>query len=199
MKFKLKESLIFLRKNNKKHFATLINMNTILLYLYNLLTIFLPETKFFAFKCWFLKQVGVKIGKNARICSSVRIIGDGKLSIGDNCWVGPQTLISCSFPAEVKIGSNVDIAPKVYIGTGTHDVDMIGLHSAGKGVNSSIVIEDGVWICAGVMLLPGVIIGHKSIIAAGSVVTKNIPKFSLGVGNPCRIARDYKTINNTLN
>lgn len=120
------------------------------------MTISLPETRFFALKCWILKQAGVKIGKNVRICSSIRIIGNGKLSIGDDSWIGPQTLISCSFPAEVKIGKNVDIAPKVYIGTGTHEIDMIGLHSAGKGVNLSIMIEDGVWICAGVLLLPGV-------------------------------------------
>lgn len=174
-------------------------MNTILLHLYNLLTIFLPETRFFALKCWLLKRAGVEIGKNVRICSSVRIIGDGKLSIGDNSWIGPQTLISCSSPAEVKLGSNTDIAPKVYIGTGSHEIDMIGLHSAGKGVNSSIIIEDGVWICAGVFLLPGVRVGNKSIIGAGSVVTNNIPKFSLGVGNPCRIVKEYNAIDNTLN
>lgn len=173
-------------------------MNTILLYLYNLLTIFLPETRFFALKCWLLKKAGVKIGKNVRICSSVRIIGDGKLSIGDNSWIGPQTFISCSFPAEVRLGSNIDIAPKVYIGTGSHEVDMKGLHSAGKGVNSSIVIEDGVWICTGVLLLPGVRVGTKSVIGAGSVVAKNIPKFSLGVGNPCRVVKEYKAIDNIL-
>jgi putative colanic acid biosynthesis acetyltransferase WcaF len=174
-------------------------MNTILLYLYNLLAIFLPETRFFALKCWILKLAGVKIGKNVRICSSVRIIGNGKLSIGDDSWIGPQSLITCSFPAEVRIGSNVDIAPKVYIITGTHEIDMIGLHSAGKAITSSIVIEDGAWICACVRLLHGVLIGTKSIIGAGSIVTKDIPKFSLGAGNPCRIAKDYRAIDNNLN
>jgi acetyltransferase-like isoleucine patch superfamily enzyme len=58
---------------------------------------------------------------------------------------------------------------------------MKGLHSAGKGVNSSIAIKDGVWICDCVLLLSGVRVVAKSVIGAGSVVAKNIPKFSLGV------------------
>ena len=190
---------IFLLRINEFAIHNYYIMNTILLYLYNLFTIFLPETKFFGLKSWILQQAGVVIGKNVRVCSSVKIIGDGNLSIGDNSWIGPQTLISCAFPAEVKIGSNVDIAPKVFIGTGSHEIDMIGLHSAGKGLSLSIIVEDGVWICAGVLVLPGVRVGNKSIIGAGSVVTKSIPKFSLGVGNPCRVVKEYKAIDNTLN
>jgi putative colanic acid biosynthesis acetyltransferase WcaF len=174
-------------------------MNTTVLYLYKLLTIFLPETRFFRLKSWILKQAGVKIGKNVRICSSVHILGDGRFSIGDNCWIGPQTYISSSYPAEVKMGNNIDIAPKVYIGTGSHEIDMIGHNSAGKGVSENIIINDGAWICAGVLLLPGIQIGKKAIIGAGSVVTKDIPEFSLAVGNPCRVAKVYEATDNTIN
>jgi putative colanic acid biosynthesis acetyltransferase WcaF len=174
-------------------------MNTIVLYLYYLISIFLPETRFFNLKCLILKLAGVKIGSNVKICSSVRIIGDGKLSIGDNCWIGPQCLLSSSFPAEIKLGNNIDIAPKVYIGTGSHEIDMIGKHSAGKGISLDILIEDGVWICTGALLLPGVIIEKKSIIAAGCVVTKNVPKYSLAVGSPSKIVKEYKTIDKSIN
>lgn len=173
-------------------------MNTAILNLYQWMTVFLPETRFFSLKCWLLKRAGAKIGKNVRICSSVRIIGNGKLSIGDNCWIGPQTLISSSFPAEVKLGNNIDIAPRVFIGTGSHEIDMINLNSAGKGISLNIVIEDGVWICVGSFLLPGVQIGKKAIIAAGSVVTVDIPKYTLGAGNPCRIAKEYVSINKSI-
>jgi len=173
-------------------------MNSIVLYFYNLFAIFLPETKFFRLKCLILKQAGVVIGSNVRICSSVRIIGDGRLSIGDNCWIGSQTLIISSFPAIVKLGNNVDIAPKVYIGTGSHEIDMIRDHSAGKGISLDVLIDDGVWVCTGALLLPGVIIGKKSIIAAGSIVTKNVPKYSLAVGSPSKIVKEYNTINNSI-
>lgn len=169
-------------------------MNTTILYLYQLIAVFLPETRFFSLKCWLLKLAGAKIGKNVRICSSVRIIGNGNLSIGDNCWIGPQTLISSSFPAEVKLGNNIDIAPRVFIGTGSHEIDMSKINSAGKGISLNVVIDDGAWICVGALLLPGVCIGKKAIIASGSVVTKDIPKYTLGVGNPCRIAKEYNSI-----
>ena len=173
-------------------------MNTTILYLYQLITVFFPETRFFSLKCWLLKLAGAKIGKNVRICSSVRIIGNGNLSIGNNCWIGPQTLINSSFPAEVVIGNNIDIAPKVFIGTGSHEIDMIKINSAGKGFSLNIVINDGVWICAGAFLLPGICIGKKAVIAAGSIVTKDVPKYTLGAGNPCRIVKKYLEIDNQL-
>ena len=52
-----------------------------------------------------------------------------------------------------------------------------------------VTIEDGCWIGGGVIILPGVTIGQKSAIGAGSVVTKDIPANSLAVGNPCRVIR----------
>jgi hypothetical protein len=51
------------------------------------------------------------------------------------------------------------------------------------------MIEDGCWIGGGVIILPGVTIGQKCVIGAGSVVTKDIPANSLAVGNPCRVIR----------
>jgi len=52
-----------------------------------------------------------------------------------------------------------------------------------------VTIGDNVWICAGVIVLPGVTIGANSVIGAGSVVTKDIPPDSLAVGNPCKVIR----------
>ena len=52
-----------------------------------------------------------------------------------------------------------------------------------------VMIEDGCWIGGGVIILPSVTIGQKSVIGAGSVVTKDIPANSLAVGNPCRVIR----------
>ena len=50
-------------------------------------------------------------------------------------------------------------------------------------------LADGCWIGGGVIILPGVTIGQKCVIGAGSVVTKDIPANSLAVGNPCRVIR----------
>lgn len=148
------------------------------------MTFFLPETRFFALKCWLLKRAGVKIGKNVRICSSAKILGNGKLAVGDNTWIGHECLIICS--SNIKIGSNVDIAPRVYIGTGTHIVDVNSKNVAGAGISKDVVVGDGCWIGVNSIILPGVSIEEKVIVAAGSVVTKDILTLNLVGGVPAK-------------
>ena len=167
-------------------------MNTKILYIYSLLTNFLPETRCFELKCLILRFAGVEIDRNVRICSSVKIIGDGCLIIGGNTWIGPNTMISVTKPAKVFIGSNVDIAPNVYLGTGSHFIDVYGENSAGKGYNESIVIQSGVWIGVGAIILPGVNIGRKAVVAGGCMVNKDVDSYSLIGGVPGKIIRKLK-------
>lgn len=61
---------------------------------------------------------------------------------------------------------------------------------AGLEYTYPVTIGDNVWICAGVIVLPGVTIGSNCVIGAGSVVTKDIPPNSLAVGNPCKVIRE---------
>lgn len=127
------------------------------------------------------------MGNNVRICSSAKILGNGCLTIGDNTWIGHETLIICS--STVIIGSNVDIAPRVFIGTGTHEIDINTAGIAGQGVSKDIEIADGCWLGAGSIILPGVKVGYKSVIAAGAVVTKDIDPYTMVGGVPARIIR----------
>jgi putative colanic acid biosynthesis acetyltransferase WcaF len=162
-------------------------MNSYKLYLSFLIFSGLPPTRLFNFKNWLLRWSGAKIGENVRICSSVRIQGTSRLEIGDDTWIGHQTFILCSAP--VKIGSHVDIAPQVYIGTGTHQVDKEGLHSAGEGVSKPIVIDDGAWLGARSVVMPGITIGKKSVLGAGTLVLADVPEMVVVVGIPGRILR----------
>ena len=140
----------------------------------------LPETSCFALKRGLLRLAGAKIGRNVHICSSVHIMGCGELVIGDDVWIGHEVFISTT--SRVEIGNYVDIAPMVYIGTGTHRIDTEGLHAAGEGISGDIKIEDGVWLCARSTLLPGVVIGKNSVVAAGAVVTKPFPVSRVLIG-----------------
>jgi acetyltransferase-like isoleucine patch superfamily enzyme len=158
------------------------------LYVCMLLFRLFPETRLFALKASLLRWAGIKVGHNVRVCSSVTILGSGSLEIGDDTWVGHQVLIISS--SCVRIGSCVDIAPRVFIGTGTHQLDAEGKHSAGLGINRDVVIGDGVWLGACCTLLPGITIGTKAVVAAGAVVTRDVPERKVVGGIPAEILKD---------
>lgn len=165
------------------------HMNSIILYLVQFSFRLLPDTKCFGFKRFALRLAGANIGKNVRICSSVRIIGNSSLTIGNDTWIGHGTWIFCSAP--IIIGDNVNIAPLCYVGTGTHRIDLESKSIAGVGVSLPIAIRDGAWICARAMILPGVTIGEKSVLAAGTVANKNVPAYVMVGGIPAKVVKEF--------
>lgn len=165
-------------------------MNTLRLYLYQLLTLFLPETSCFGLKASFLRWCGARIGKNVRIGSSARIIGAGNLTIGDDVWVGARVFIATSRPAVVSIGSNCDLGPDVMLITGSHEIDRNGIRVAGKGVSASIEVGNGCWLGARAMLLAGVSLPCNTLVAAGAVVTRSVDRANaLVAGVPATVKR----------
>lgn len=148
-------------------------------------------TRCLALKAALLRWCGAKIGKDVRICSSVSIIGSGNLEIKDNTWIGPHTLICVS--TEIKIGSNCDIAPMVYIGYGTHSITPSQNRIAGKDVSSPISIGNGCWISAKSTILANTSIPKMCVVAAGAVVTTKIDQVhSLIAGVPARVIKNFK-------
>lgn len=164
-------------------------MNSLGLFLYNVLVLFIPETRGFGLKRFMLRLCGADIDKGVRICSSVKILGSGKLHIGANTWVGHQTLIISS--SNVHIGSEVDIAPRVYIGTGTHKLEIGSNKAAGEGLSEDIIINNGCWICANSTILPGVTIGMAAVVGAGALVNNNISDKSVVAGIPAKVIKKY--------
>lgn len=167
-------------------------MNALVNYVNSFLFAFIPETKGFCVKRFLLRLAGAKIGDNVRICSSVRVIGTGRLEIGDHTWVGHQVLFCCS--SQVKIGNHVDIAPRVYIGDGTHRIDMKGKRSAGEGYCMPVIVEDGAWICANATLLAGTFIKNKCVIAAGAVVNSSLSVAGIYGGVPAKIIKELDKV-----
>jgi maltose O-acetyltransferase len=151
----------------------------------NTLMGFLPATRAYRAKAWLMRQAGVKIASSCRLTSSVKILGTTHIEIGEDTFVGHEVLITGG-TSRIVIGSNVDIAPRVMILAGSHRIDMIGRHSAGEACSLDIQIEDGVWLGAGATILGGVTIGRKAVIAAGSVVTEDIPPYTVAAGVPCQ-------------
>ncbi len=90
--------------------------------------------------------------------------------------------------AKVKIGDNCMLAPNVAIYTAGHPLHPDTRNTAYE-YGIEINIGDNVWIGGNVVICPGVTIGSNCVIGAGSVVTKDIPDWSLAAGNPCKVIR----------
>jgi maltose O-acetyltransferase len=91
----------------------------------------------------------------------------------------------------VTIGSRTLFGPNVQIYTATHPVDFKE-RATGLEYAKPIVIGEDVWVGGSAVICPGVEIGSRSVIGAGSVVTKNIPPDMFAAGNPCRVIRSLQ-------
>jgi acetyltransferase-like isoleucine patch superfamily enzyme len=114
-------------------------------------------------------------------------MGEG-LRIGNNSNIGCYAYIGCS--GHVTIGDNVMMGPNVSIFAENHNFNDLDRPMQQQGVTRKpISIEDDCWIASGTTVLAGVTIGRGSVIAASSVVTQDIPPFSVAAGAPARIIR----------
>lgn len=168
-------------------------MSPFRLWVYALLTRWLPETRFFCLKVRLLRWCGAQIGTNVRINSSARFAGDGRLIIGDDVWIGAGDYLSAVGSATITIGSHCDLAPHVIVLTGTHAIGGGGLRRmAGLGHALSVSIGDGCWLCVRALILPGVSLANQTLVAAGAVVTTSCTESRvLLAGTPAKIIKRY--------
>ena len=110
----------------------------------------------------------VSLGARVHIAEFVHIWGLGKVNIGDDVLIAAHTIITSM----------------------THDVNSVLFSDT--LIAKPVVIESNVWIGSGSIILPGVRIGEDSIVGAGSVVTKDVPKRSMVVGAPAKVVRELR-------
>jgi acetyltransferase-like isoleucine patch superfamily enzyme len=135
----------------------------------------------------------VEIGDNVYVGHRAILKGyhDSLLSIGDDTWIGQDAFIHAG--GGVGIGRGVGIGPCVRILSHQHLEEALEtpiLHS--RQSYSRVVIEDGADVGIGSIILPGVRVGRGAIVGAGSVVTREIPAFTVFAGNPARLLRHRK-------
>lgn len=117
----------------------------------------------------------MKIGSHVSINYDVHIACINKIEIGDGTLLGSKIFITDHFHGETTYAS-MNIPPSERI-----------LTSRGP-----VIIGKNVWIGEGVVIMPGVTVGDNAIIGANAVVTKNVPAFSVVVGNPARVVKKYE-------
>ena len=134
----------------------------------------------------------ITIGENSTFGRGTIFWAPNQMSIGNNVYIGKY----CTLQADIELGNNIEIANNVgLIGKYDHDYRCIGksikeapwIGDADyqfKGRNQKIIVEDDVWIGYGSIVFTGVTIHRGAIVAAGSVVTHDVPAYSIVAGNP---------------
>jgi len=112
----------------------------------------------------------VELGDDVGFNYGVYVNAFGGLTIGDRSLIGPYSMIH----------------------TANHETDPDKPLQEQGWVKQPVTIGKEVWIGMGVMILPGVTIGDGVIVGAGSVVTKDLPAYTLAVGNPCKVIKQRK-------
>ena len=150
---------------------------------------------------WLIRGARITIGDNFYLSSGngvnpiasnlqadVYVEPGATLTIGNNVGMSSTRLW---IHESARIGTNVKIGGCVLItDTDAHPMDYMARRSSNEGTKSApVVIEDDVWVGAHCIILKGVTIGARSIIGAGSVVTKSIPADCVAAGNPCRVIK----------
>lgn len=140
----------------------------------------------------------VKAGKRVVIADHVELFLNpfsrnqpATLVLGDYVSIGRHTIIGCS--NRITIGDNVTIAPHVHITDRNHEYKDINTPICNQPAVSPgpILIKSDSWIGFGAQIMPGVTIGRHCVIAAGSVVTKDIPDYCVAAGIPAKVVKQY--------
>jgi putative colanic acid biosynthesis acetyltransferase WcaF len=139
-----------------------------------------------------LRAFGATIGRKCLICGGVRIWEPWNLFVGDYAAIGDNAEIYNLAP--VTIGSNSIVSQGVYLCTATHDY----LDPFFSLISREIIIRDSVWIAAKVFVCPGVTVEEGAVVGACSIVTKNVPAWTIAAGNPCRPIKG-RTLKKALN
>lgn len=122
----------------------------------------------------------LKLGKGSSIHLHC-IINRFQLEIGKNSAINRKCYIDCR--GGIKIGNNVSISPEVHLITAAHEIN----DPSFAYITKSIIIEDYVFIGTRAVVLPGVHLAKGCVVAAGAVVTKSFPEYSVLAGVPAKI------------
>jgi putative colanic acid biosynthesis acetyltransferase WcaF len=131
-------------------------------------------------KRWLLRLFGAKIGKGLVIKPRVWIKYPWRLTVGDRCWIGQGVWIDNL--GNVRLGSHVCISQQAYLCTGSHDYRRRSFDL----IVRPLEINGGAWIGARALLMPGVTVGANAVVAAGSVVTRDVLPATIVAGQPAR-------------
>lgn len=141
---------------------------------------------------FFLRSSFRKCGKNVKF-NHKDTLTYRNISVGNDVYIAPGAVFLSS-DSEIFIGNKVLFGPNVTIITGDHPIDLRGKYiyditEKKEGEDLPVAIEDDVWVGTGAIILKGVTLRRGAIVAAGAVVTKDVPAYAIVGGIPAKIIR----------
>ncbi len=143
-------------------------------------------SKLSIFRYWrvaLVRVFGGNVDWTASLHPSAKIEYPWNLSMGKNSSLGAHSWTYAM--TVISIGDNTCVGNDVYLLTGSHDV-----HSSNFSlVTKPIKIGNGVWVATRAMVLPGVVIGDMAVVAAGTILSKNVNNYEIVAGNPAKFIK----------
>jgi len=130
--------------------------------------------------------LNVEIGPNSRIEDYCRFFGTSQIIVGKNFYANAF----CYLSGDIEIGDDVMLGPRVTIWGRDHGIAKGRLMREQERINKKIIIGNDVWIAAHAVVLKGVKIGQGAVVAAGAVVTNDVPEYAIVAGIPAKIIKD---------
>ncbi len=138
-------------------------------------------TIFRAWRVFLLRGFGATLGEGCYILPTCKIWQPWRLEMGDYSWLSQN--VDCYAVDQIKIGKQSIVSQDAFLCTASHDITSPIMELTTK----PIVIEDQVWVCARAIVMPGVTLHEGCVVAAGAVVTKDVPAWTVVGGNPARV------------
>lgn len=138
------------------------------------------------FRCLILRMFGARVGRNTFIHSKAKIWFPWNLEIGDNAGIGFDAIIYNL--DKIVIENYATVAQKCHLVTGSHDYKSPSFPLVTKPIH----IMPGAFLGTETYVGPGVVIGEMAVIAARSVVIKNVPSYTVAGGHPCVPIKKYE-------
>ncbi|MEE4310721.1 MAG: acyltransferase [candidate division KSB1 bacterium] len=140
---------------------------------------------FSTFNVWAIDQLGAK-GKGTVIRPSASLANAHHIFLGDRVHIQRSVFLWAGEKSEIHIGNNTIIGPGSFITSDNHGTKRAQLIRDQEGAEADVTIGADVWMGAYAIVLPGIRIGDGAVIAAGSVVTKDVPEYSIFAGVPAK-------------
>jgi acetyltransferase-like isoleucine patch superfamily enzyme len=135
----------------------------------------------------------IRIHDNVSIDTSSRFVAanDAVLTISSGCKIGPYCIFNCG--TDIFVGEDTLVAGFCYIQSSNHGINKNSLIKNQQHTYGKITVGHDVWLGGHVSVLPGVSIGEGAVVGAKSVVTKNLPSYSISVGIPANVISERFT------